>query len=125
MLIHETGTIAVDAIPIDWYKHTRMDIDDNVISKYVRSAMKQYKEWEEETKELYQDICCVFLEQGKIVDYEIMKHYLEDVQCELKKIYRLCEELNDVGYDTIYISEIQDKLHDDYKNKMKHMKIQN
>lgn len=50
--------------------------------------------------------------------------YLEDVQCELKKIYRMCEELNGVGYDLLYIVEIQKRIHDENKEKMKKLKIQ-
>lgn len=114
-----------EVIPVDWYKHTRMDIDDNVIAKYVRQAMKTYKEWEEESKCIYECIACIFLNRGELIDYEIMMCYAEDVQEELKKIYRLCEELNGVGYDTLYIMEIQKCIHNEYKCKMKHLKIQN
>lgn len=53
-----------------------------------------------------------------------MMCYLEDVQKELKKIYRLCEELNGTGYDVLYIMELQKRTHDEYKDKMKKLKIQ-
>lgn len=43
---------------------------------------------------------------------------------EEKKIYRICEELNGTGYDLLYIVEIQKQIHDEYKNKMKKLKIQ-
>lgn len=50
--------------------------------------------------------------------------YLEDVQHELKKIYRLCEELNGTGYDLLYIVEIQKQIHVEYKDKMRKLKVQ-
>ena len=53
-----------------------------------------------------------------------MMCYLEDVQHELKKIYRLCEELNGTGYDLLYIVEIQKQIHDEYKDKMWKLKVQ-
>ena len=68
--------------------------------------------------------CCVFYEKGELIDYNLMMCYLEDVQKELKKIYRLCEELNGTGYDVLYIMELQKRTHDEYKDKMKKLKIQ-
>lgn len=88
------------------------------------SGMKQYREWEEETKKFYEVVCCVLWEKGLVVDYNLMMCYLEDVQHELKKIYRLCEELNGTGYDLLYIVEIQKQIHDEYKDKMRKLKVQ-
>lgn len=122
-LIPEIGHDKVDVIPSDWYKHTRMDIDDAVLPKFVRTALKTYREWEEETKQLYSDVCHVLFSKGMMVDYNIMNGYLMDVQCELKKLYRLCEQLNGVGYDVVYIVEMQKEVHDEYDEKMKHLKI--
>ena len=123
-LIPIKGHEKLEVIPKEWYSYTRMDIDDSVLTKFVRSAMKQYKEWEEETKKFYEAVCCVFYEKGWFIDYNLMMCYLEDVQHELKKIYRMCEELNGTGYDVLYIVEIQKQIHDEYKNKMKKLKIQ-
>lgn len=122
-LIPIKGHEKPEVIPKEWYNHTRMDIDDSVLTKFVRSAMKQYKEWEEETKKLYEAVCCVLWEKGLVVDYNLMMCYLEDVQHELKKIYRLCEELNGTGYDLLYIVEIQKQIHDEYKDKMRKLKV--
>lgn len=123
-LIPIKGHEKPEVIPKEWYSHTRMDIDDSVLTKFVRSAMKQYKEWEEETKKFYEAVCCVFYEKGWLIDYNLMMCYLEDVQYELKKIYRMCEELNGTGYDVLYIVEIQNKIHEEYKEKMKKLKVQ-
>lgn len=91
--------------------------------KDFESLMEQTMLSEEE-KKFYEAVCCVFFEKGLIVDYNLMVCYLEDVQHELKKIYRMCEELNGTGYDLLYIVEIQKQIHDEYKNKMKKLKIQ-
>lgn len=123
-LIPEKGHEKVEVMPDEWYKHTRMDIDDSVMSKYTKAALKTYREWEEETKQMLEDICSVLMEKGMMADYEIMRCYLKDVCCELQRIYRMCEELNNVGYDVLYITEIQKRIHDEYKCKMKKLKIQ-
>ena len=52
------------------------------------------------------------------------KGLVVDMQHELKKIYRLCEELNGTGYDLLYIVEIQKQIHDEYKDKMRKLKVQ-
>lgn len=122
MLISEKGHEKIEVIPSDWYKHTRMDIDDSVVPKYTRMALKTYMGWEKETMELLENICHVMLDRGKISDYSVMKCYLDDVSCELKKVYRLAEELNSVGYDVLYIEEKQKEIHDCYKEKMKKLR---
>lgn len=43
-LIPMKGHEKPEVIPKEWYNHTRMDIDDSVLTKFVRSAMKQYRE---------------------------------------------------------------------------------
>lgn len=110
-------------IPDDWYNYTRMDIDDSVIPKFVKNAWMMYKHWEEETKDLYTGIAYAFYEKGMLCDYELIKEYLHDVQIELKKIYRMCERLNIIAYDVVGISEMQDKIHDEYKSKLKNLEI--
>jgi hypothetical protein len=42
-------------IPRDWSKYTTNDVNDSVLPKFVKSAMEQYKQWEHETKELYEE----------------------------------------------------------------------
>lgn len=123
-LIPIRGHEKPEVIPVEWYGYTRLDVDDNILAKFVRQAVKQYKEWEEKTKTFYESVCCVFLEKGWLADYNLMMCYLDNVQHELKKIYRLCEELNGTGYDVLYIVEIQKRIHDDCKTQMKKLKIQ-
>lgn len=122
-LIPTKGHDKKEVIPKEWNNYTRMDIDDSVLAKFVRVALKQYKEWEEETKEFYEMVCCVFFEKGKIVDYNLMTCYLEGVQEELGRIYRLCGELNGTGYDVLYIIDMQRRICDEFEEKMKHLKV--
>lgn len=110
-------------IPKDWYKYTRMDIDDTIIPKFVREGWKKYKEWEEETKELYCNVARAFYDKNMLIDFNIVMNLLEDVQEELKKIYRMCGKLNDTAYDPVYIMEMQEELHECYKNKLKELKL--
>ena len=63
-LIPIKGHDKLEVIPKEWYNHTRMDIDDSVLRKFVRSSMNQYREWEVETKKLSEAGCCALCEIG-------------------------------------------------------------
>lgn len=110
-------------MPDEWQNYTRLDVDDSVLPKYTKHGWDMYREWEEKTKVLYENIATVFFEKHMIIDYNIVSNMLEDVQKELKKIYRTCEELNIVGYDPIHVTEMQSKIHEEYKTKLKELKL--
>ena len=112
----------VEVIPKDWIKYTRADIDDSVTPKFVRHAMEIYRDWEKETVEMYSCIYCMMIEHMCVPDAELVKEYIDDVQHELKKIHRLIEELQDTGYDTVYMIEMQKNIHDKYKKKIREIK---
>lgn len=123
LIPHNEELKTKENIPKEWYSYTRMDIDDNILPKLVKSGWKTYKEWEEETKQLYQDIACLFYEKGMPIDSDIVLCYAKDAQEELKEIYRMCEKLNMIGYDVVGISDMQEQIHDCYKNKLKQLKL--
>lgn len=104
-------------IPKDWSRYTVEDIDDSVISKFVRAALKEWKDWEEKTKELYTEQCDILMRANLISDYEYVKTLTMDVEKELKKIVRIMEGLNGTGYDVNMIHGMQDKYHEKYKKK--------
>lgn len=104
-------------IPKEWSKHTRHDIDDSVIPKYVKMALTEWYEWEKETKEIYEDVCEQFRSMGLVADEEFIKRLILDVEKECKKIMRMYENLNGTGYDVTQIHGMQDKLHEKYKKK--------
>lgn len=123
VLIPHVEVETKEYIPRDWYKYTRMNIDDTIIPKLTRNAWKMYREWEEQTKEMYENIACAFMKKEMLMDYSTVMCYVKDVQGELKKIYRMCECLSNVAYDPVYIMEIQGKVHDKYKHKLNKLKL--
>lgn len=104
-------------IPRDWSKYTTNDVNDSVLPKFVKSAMEQYKQWEHETKELYEEQWQKCMNNGMGADAEYISKLIQDVTKELKEINRMCEQLNGTGYDVIAIHSVQDKYHEKYKNK--------
>ena len=104
-------------IPSDWSRYTTNDVNDNVLPKFVKSAMTQYKEWEERTKQLYEEVWQECINYGMTADAEYISDLVEDVTKEIKKVNRMCEQLNGTGYDSVAIHNMQDKYHEKYKKK--------
>lgn len=104
-------------IPSDWSRYTTEDIDDTVVSKFVRAALKEWKNWEEKTKDLYEDQCDILMQAGLISDSEFVKDLIVDVEKEMKKVAQIMESLNGTGYDATMIHSQQDKYNKTYKKK--------
>lgn len=104
-------------IPNEWSRYTTQDVNDNVLPKYVKSAMEQYKEWEEKTKQLYEDMWQECTTYGMVADAEYISDLVSDVIKEIKKVNRMCEQLNGTGYEVTAIHNMQDKFHEKYKKK--------
>lgn len=107
----------IQFIPREWSKYTTEDVNDNVLPKFVKSAIEQYKEWEEETKELYEELWQKCINVGLVADAKYISELIEDVTKELKKINRMHEQLNGTGYNAVSIHDMQDKYHEKYKKK--------
>lgn len=54
---------------------------------------------------------------GMTADAEYISDLVEDVTKEIKKVNRMCEQLNGTGYDSVAIHNMQDKYHEKYKKK--------
>lgn len=108
-------------IPPEWFSYTTLDVGGSTKSKYTCNAMEKYLEWEEETKCLYECCVCALEDKGEIALANFVSKYVDDVQDEIKKICRLIQCMSAVEYDTQYILLIQDKLHEKYKECMKHL----
>lgn len=103
----------------DWYENERSQVPTQVREKSVKQAMDSYYKWEHETKEFYEECVKRMMELGCMSDFRMMEDMLNDVSDELKEIERLRTELDGVGYDSNYVFQMQDKLYDKYKKKIR------
>lgn len=69
------------------------------------------------TKQLYEEVWQECINYGMTADAEYISDLVEDVTKEIKKINRMCEQLNGTGYDSVAIHNMQDKYHEKYKKK--------
>lgn len=119
MLLPNEDVEPVDIIPYDWYQYNRMAVTPAVRKQAVQRAMEQYKEWETDTKALYEKSAKTLLEWGCIADFNEINCLICDVDLELKYLERLCIELKAADYDFGYVGMLQDEYHERYKEKCK------
>lgn len=105
----------VPVIPSDWYKYTRADVTPSIRKQYVQKAVEQYRDWECETKDLYEATAKQLLDWGMIADFNLISSFVKDVDLELKYLERLCIELKSVEYSSEYIEVMQAEYHEKYK----------
>lgn len=122
-LLIEEDLEPIDVIPDDWYQYTRMDVTPAVRKQSVQRAMEQYREWESDTKKLYEKCCAYLVAWQNIADFNKVNDLVQDVDMELKYLERLCIELKAVEYDCSYIEILQDKYHEKYEEKSKDIGI--
>ena len=117
-LIPDMNVEAIHIIPNDWYNAENLNVSANTKKSYVNRAMLEWQEWEEETKEVLEHYYMILLKQDRVCDAEYIMCMLKDTSKELKKLERCMNKLKLVDFDTVYIAEIQEELHDKYKKKM-------
>lgn len=117
-LIPDMNVEAIHIIPNDWYNAENLNVSASTKKSYVNRAMLEWQEWEEETKEVLEHYYMILLKQDNVCDAEYVMCMLKDTSKELKKLERCMNKLKLVDFDTVYIAEIQEELHNKYKKKM-------
>lgn len=102
----------------EWYGFSKCEVPTNVREKSVKDAMEQYKSWEEETKEFYEECAKHLMEDGCMFEHSIVSELIKDVTDELRWINKLNTELSGVGYDSEYIFGLQEKYEKMYEGKI-------
>ena len=110
-------------IPMSWWQYSRQEVTPETKRNAVKDAITSWVRWEKETKALYQRSYKNLVEIGEVAAAMKIKHFLEDVDEELKCAERKHLELMGVNYDLIFITEMQPCEHDLYKEKLKEMEI--
>ncbi len=117
-MIEQLPVEAVKIVPSDWYKAKRLEVTTNIKKSYTNRIFMEWQEWEKETKEVYEKYYKHLMDSGRTCDAEKVMCLLKSTSKELKKMERVFEDLKLVDFDSVYIAEIQKKIHDKYKKKM-------
>ena len=117
-LIPDIYSGQVTMIPENWQTANRISVGKSTKQKGIEDGFNQYHEWESETKNLYEHYSSRLREMGAVADAIMMEKLVEDVNSELKKLERIIVDLISSGYDMVYITESQQRIHDKYKDKL-------
>ena len=106
-------------IPSNWLKYTKMEVDINTKRNAIRDTMKQWVEWEQEAKKLWEDSYIKLYELGEVYAAQVIQTFLKDTAEELNMAREKQICLESSGYDMPFILEEQKSLYKKYEKKMR------
>lgn len=109
----------LDIIPRDWYRYTRFEVTPGVRKRAVIELFDEWKEWEQETKELYSHLATSLINNKHFVAGNYIGDLAKETAEEIKKLEKMYLELKTVEFDSVYVEGTQNKLYNTYKNKLK------
>ena len=118
-LIEEDDVGNPNVIPTTWYRYARQDVDANTKRNAVKTAIESWVEWEEKTKDMYEQMYHELMNLGEVAAAQKISCFLCDVDKELKYAQRKHITLKATDYSIDFIEFEQENLHDCYKEKMK------
>lgn len=105
-------------IPEGWYRYTRQEVDTGTKKTAVKSGIEKWVKWENETKQLYQDMYKELINIGEVAAARKIVGYLESADKELKCAERKHIDLESINYDLPSIILEQESVHEKYRHKM-------
>ena len=114
-LIPDKFSGTVNMIPDGWAAAKQISVGRSTKQKAVEDGFNAYRDWELETKKLYEGYSKKLRDLGAVADAVFLESVVEDVSEELKRLERIITDLISAGYDMVYVVESQKQLHDKYK----------
>lgn len=107
------------AIPQNWYRYTRSDVDITTRINAVKNGVEHWVNWEKETKKLYERMYKELIDIDEVASAMKIKSFICDVDEELKRAERKYIKLKAVDFDMSVIIPEQERLHEKYREKIK------
>ena len=117
-LIPEVQIENPKVIPASWYNHVRQDVDTNTKRNSVKTGLTTWKDWEMNTKKLYEQMFKELMTLNEIAAACKIKELVMNVDKELEKVEGYLLNKEAVGYDIGHIISEQSKKHEEYRNKI-------
>ena len=118
-LIRVVPVESASEIPNDWYNAERNEVDGSIISQYAKREFQAYVQWESDTLNELERYAHELMEIGEVKDFAFVKAMVCDVAKELERAKRLYYKMSATGFDVAFIEEMQDEIHDKFKEKLK------
>lgn len=119
-LVTETYPNNPKVIPESWYRYTRHDVDPSTRKTAVKTGITTWIEWEESTKDLYEEFISELYTVGTASDIHKFTELLTCVDKELTAATEELLKLRSVEFDMGYIVSEQECLLHKYSKKSKH-----
>lgn len=110
-----------EIVPSNWYKYTKIDVDANNKRSTIRDIMKKWVDWEQDTKKLLESSYTQLYELGEINGAAYVLEMVQEVSEELAAANACQIDLESIGYDLVYIIDIQNNLYKKYSDKIKNI----
>jgi len=114
MLIQPGTMTRPDVIPDSWYKYYRQEVDASTKRTAVKNGFMKWVEWEEKTKELYEQMCKELYMQNEISAALYFSKFVNAVDEELSKAYKKQMQLDNIVYDISFILAEQEEIYQRY-----------
>ena len=109
----------INDIPSDWYNAERGEVTSAIIAQYTKRGLQAHIQWETDSLDNLNAFAKRLFELDEIDDYKFVSCLICDVSKELEKAKRVYYKISATGFDVVFIEEMQDKLHDKYKEMLK------
>lgn len=110
-------------IPEEMFALERCDVTPQQKRDIIRTSFTAYKDWERETKDCLEEYYTQFIDINKGAGSQLVMCMLKSVDHELKRLERICLDLEAVEYNMVYIVACQTEMHDHYQAKTKEIGI--
>lgn len=115
-VLEEDDPELVEVFPESWYGYKRSEVTPEIRRQAVQTALEQYLEWEEETKECYTKYASMLMSWGKTADHAKIHKMIKEVDEEIKRIERMHMDLKSTHFSMDHIMTTQAKLSRKYDN---------
>ena len=107
-----------DIIPQSWLPHVRQDVDESAKREGVRGGLGRWRDWERETKRLYQDLYGALMSIGEFAAAEKLRELVVDVDGELSEAEDMYREASAVNFDMTVLIPDQEVKYKKYSKKL-------
>lgn len=111
----------IEVIPQSWYDHIRQDVDEKTKREGVLKGMLAWKNWEQETKKLYEKCYNELISIGENASAEKISELVIDVDNELAEVDKLQLEILAIDADLSVVIPEQKELYKEYSKKLKNI----
>ena len=73
-------------IPPSWQNYSQIEVDTNTKRTAVHDGLKKWMEWEQDTKEFYEDAYIKLIDLNEVNDACFVKHLITKVSKELSQV---------------------------------------